>query len=85
MIGFSSAYWHMAIKDKLHLKASFYKKSYQFFWGKKGLIRCLCWPYLRYLLPSFHPNQSNQPSLEKQLIDNLLLIEAQLKAFLPSK
>lgn len=85
MIGFSSAYWHMAIKDKLHLKASFYRKSYQFFWGKKGLIRRLCWPYLRYLSPTFHPNQVPSSSQQQQLIEQLLLVEQQLKMPLPQE
>lgn len=85
MIGFSSAYWHMAIADKLYLKASFYRKSYQFFWGKKGLIRRLCLPYLRYLAPSFHPNQIPSVNQHQHLIDQLLVIEQQLKLAMPQE
>ncbi|HRE32941.1 MAG TPA: metal-dependent hydrolase, partial [Candidatus Berkiella sp.] len=80
MMGFSSTYWHMAIADKLHTKWSFYRRSYQFFWGKSGLLRRLTWPYLRYLLPSFHPNQSTQDAELHHLRERLALIEKQLEA-----
>ncbi|MCS5712090.1 metal-dependent hydrolase [Candidatus Berkiella aquae] len=79
MIGFSSAYWHMAIQDKLHTKLSFYRRSYQFFWGKSGLLRRLCWPYLRYLKPSFHPNDTVLDAEQNLLLEKLQLIEKQLE------
>ncbi|MGE3319590.1 MAG: metal-dependent hydrolase [Candidatus Berkiella sp.] len=78
MMGFSSAYWHMAIHDKLYKKKSFFIDSYQFFLGKKGLIRRLCRPYLRYLLPSFHPNQIGDEAATQALIENLQLIDKRL-------
>ncbi len=79
MIGFLSAYGHMVIADKLYLKPSFYWQSLQFFWGKQGFLRRLSWPYLRYLLPSFHPNQEGDPALTQRLIDNLQRMELQLQ------
>lgn len=79
MIGFTSAYGHMAIADKLYLKPSFYKRSWQFFWGKNGFLRCLALPYLRYLLPSFHPNQEGDPKLMNVLIENLQKMDKQLQ------
>jgi len=81
MVGFTSAYWHMAIHDKLYKKFSFYKDSFTFFWGKKGLIRRLAWPYLRYLLPSFHPNQTSNPEFTQVLIQNLQQMDKRLQEF----
>jgi len=78
MIGFTSAYGHMAIADKLYLKPSFYKQSWQFFWGRNGFLRRLSLPYLRYLLPSFHPLQNPCGIQQKLLIEQLLVIENQL-------
>lgn len=79
MIGFTSAFSHMAIADKLYLKPSFYQQCWQFFWGKNGFLRQLSLPYLRYLLPSFHPVDTTQPDNQSLLLLQLARIEKQLK------
>lgn len=80
MIGFSSAFWHMAIADKLYRQPSFYRQSWQFFWGRNGLLRRLAWPYLRYLSPRFHPNDVATKDQQQSLLEQLMRIEQQLKA-----
>jgi predicted metal-dependent hydrolase len=81
MLGFFSAYGHMAIADKLYLKPSFYCQSMQFFWGKGGFLRKLSIPYLSYLLPSFHPNNIQLTAEQMKLLEQLASIEVQLKNF----
>lgn len=56
LTGFISTFFHMVSYDKLYQKRSFYRNSYQFFFGKSGLIRQLWRPYLSYLKPGFHPH-----------------------------
>jgi predicted metal-dependent hydrolase len=78
MFGFTSTFAHMARYDKLHKKKAFYKEAYQFFWSKSGIFRRLFKPYLRYLLPSFHPNDSTLSNECSALVDNLAIIEKRL-------
>jgi len=55
--------WHMMKKDKNHGKISLYFKFFQYYWGKKGLIRTLFKPYFDYFKPRFHPNDHQNNDL----------------------
>ncbi|MBI2790362.1 MAG: metal-dependent hydrolase [Gammaproteobacteria bacterium] len=78
-MGFASYYFHMVCYDKLYKSKQFYIDTYQFFWGKHGLIKRLVIPYLRYLLPRFHPNQYSHFEQLTQLSNELMEIDRQLK------
>lgn len=55
--GFLSSFLHMVWYDKLYKSRAFYKNLFSFFLGKEGMIRKLWRPYLKYLLPHFHPSE----------------------------
>ena len=59
-------FMHMAHVDKQLTKFSFWKKTLILLWGKKGFLRQLFIPYMKYYSPKFHPwKQNNQDLIEK--------------------
>ncbi len=76
---FANYYLHMVCYDKLYKSKQFYVDVYHFFWGKKGLIRKIIGPFLRYLLPGFHPNKlKNAIPLQDRMLQ-LLFIQQQIE------
>ncbi|MGD9591869.1 MAG: metal-dependent hydrolase [Candidatus Berkiella sp.] len=56
-------FFHMARHDKQLFKFSFWKKTLILLWAKKGFMRQLMLPYLKYYSPRFHPWQQNNLEL----------------------
>ncbi|MGD9592930.1 MAG: hypothetical protein AB7V32_10455, partial [Candidatus Berkiella sp.] len=78
LIAFFNCFFHMAIYDKLYLSGSFYRETFQFFWGKQGILIKLTIPFLRYLSPSFHPNNAKEYTSPEQRAQRMLLIQKAL-------
>lgn len=55
--------WTMMKQDGNHKKWEFYKKAFQYYWGKNGLCRVLFTSYIDYYKPSFHPKQHQNEAL----------------------
>lgn len=71
--GFLTSFLHMVRYDKLYKNKQFYQDAFAFFIGKKGILRALFFPYLRYIKPYFHPNQcSHPPFVLEQKIQELM-------------
>lgn len=64
-------FFKMAKNDGKLMQASFYRRLFQFYWGKSGWCRKLFWPLMAYFKPSFHPCQQKTE----------ILIEPWLKYF----
>jgi predicted metal-dependent hydrolase len=48
-------FFHLVYHDKLLFKLSFWRKFFKVCWGHPGFLRKLILPYLRYVIPYFHP------------------------------
>lgn len=54
---------HLIMRDKLITKRTFWGRYFSVLWGRKGFLRKLILPYLRYYVPGFHPWQHNNHDL----------------------
>lgn len=56
-------YCHLAKKDGLLCKPSFWFKTLWVLWGKPGFVRKQFWAYLSYFSPKFHPWKKDNHNL----------------------
>ena len=56
-------YCHLAKKDGLLYKPSFWFKTLWVLWGKPGFVRKQFWAYISYFSPKFHPWKKNNHNL----------------------
>lgn len=54
---------YLVKKDRLLFRAKSWKAFFSISWGKKGLLRKLIFPLMRYFFPFFHPWKQNNFSL----------------------